>query len=110
MEPTQNRSTRAKRYARFLRELIGLHPKLFATSVGGAFLFALCTVASSIAIRWVIDNVVVPRFEEGDVATSTVVAGCAFVIVIGVLRAVGVVIRRGFSHITMWRSADYNPN
>jgi ABC-type multidrug transport system fused ATPase/permease subunit len=90
----------------FLREIVSLHPKLFATSVAGASLFALCTVASSVVIRWVIDHIVVPRFEEGDVATSTVVAGCAFIIGIGLLRAVGVVVRRGFAHMTQWRIAE----
>ncbi len=66
-------------------------PKTFAIAVGGASVYALCTVASSIVIRWVIDHVIVPRFEEGDVAVATVVTGCALIIGVGVLRAIGVV-------------------
>jgi ABC-type multidrug transport system fused ATPase/permease subunit len=105
-ETTEPRFERARRYARFLREIVGLHPKLFAVSVAGASLFALCTVASSIVIRWVIDHVVVPRFEDGAVTTATVVTGCALIIGIGLLRAIGVVIRRGFAHMTQWRIAE----
>ena len=89
-----------------MRELVRLHPPLFVVAVLGAFLFALCTVASSIAIEWVIDHVIVPRFEEGDVAVSTVVTGCALIIGIGVLRATGVVIRRSFAGMTQWRIAE----
>jgi len=106
IDQTAQRFRRARGYATFLNTIIRLHPKLFAASVAGASIFALCTVASSIAIRWVIDNIIIPRFEDGHVATSTVVAGCALVIGIGVLRAIGVVIRRGFAHATQWRIAE----
>jgi ABC-type multidrug transport system fused ATPase/permease subunit len=100
------RFVRGRRYANFVRELVRLHPRVFLTAVGGAFLFALCTVASSIAIQWVIDHVIVPRFDEGGVAVATVVTGCALVIGIGVLRATGVVIRRSFAGIAQWRIAE----
>ncbi len=93
-------------YVRFVRRIVALHPRLFVTAVSGAFVFALCTVASSVAIRWVIDHVVVPRFEEGSVATSTVVTGCSLIIGIGVLRAAGVVVRRSFAGLTQWRIAE----
>jgi ATP-binding cassette subfamily B protein len=103
---SERRMVRMRRYARFIRSIVGLHPKLFAVAVSGAFLFALLTVASSIAVRWVIDNVVVPRFDEGSVATSTVVTGCALIVGIGVFRAVGVVFRRVFAGMTQWRIAQ----
>ena len=51
---------------------VRLHPRPFAIAVSGAAVFALCTVASSVAVRWVIDHVIVPRFEEGSVAAGTV--------------------------------------
>jgi ABC-type multidrug transport system fused ATPase/permease subunit len=98
--------SRARAYVGFLRSVIGLHPKLFGVSVAGASLFAVCTVASSIVIQWVIDEVVVPRFEQGDVATSTVVTGCVLIIGVGLLRAIGVVIRRSFGHMNNWRVAE----
>ena len=63
-------------------------------------MFALCTVASSIAVQWVIDHVIVPRFEEGAVARRhRRQPACALIIGIGLLRAIGVVIRRTFAGI-----------
>src|SRR5215204_3230004 len=83
-----------------------LHPRLFAVAVAGASVFALCTVASSFAVRWVIDHVILPRFEEGSVATGTVVAGCSLIIGIGVVRAFGVIVRRSYAGMTQWRVAE----
>src|SRR5262245_53130858 len=105
-ETSQERSRRAREYAAFVRAMVRRQPKTFAIAVGGAFVYALCTVASSIVIRWVIDHVIVPRFEEGDVAVATVVTGCALIIGVGVLRAIGVVVRRSFAGITQWRIAQ----
>ena len=62
-------------------KLTAQYGTLFVIAVAGAFVFALCTVASSIAVQWVIDEVILPRFEEGRVATSTVVAGCLLVFI-----------------------------
>lgn len=100
---------RLRSYASFLRAIIGLHPKPFSIAVGGAFLFALCTVASSVAVEWNIDNVIVPRFDETDgagVAIGTVVLGGLAIIGIGLLRIVGVILRRSFAGVTEWRVAE----
>ena len=105
-EIAQRRSNRGREYAAFIRAMVARQPKTFAIAVGGASVYALCTVASSVVIRWVIDHVIVPRFEEGDVAVATVVTGCALIIGVGVLRAIGVVIRRSFAGITQWRIAQ----
>lgn len=83
-----------------------MSPGSFAGAVTGAVVFAVCTVASSIAVRWVIDEVILPRFETGDVATSTVVTGCLLIVGIGILRAAGVVMRRGLAGVTQWRVAE----
>ena len=102
-------STRRRRYASFVLSLVRLHPRHFTIAVAGAFLFALCTVASSVAVQWVIDHVIVPRFDldDGvDVTVSTVAAGCLAILVIGVLRIVGVITRRSFAGITQWRIAE----
>jgi ATP-binding cassette, subfamily B, bacterial len=85
---------------------IRLHPRPFALAVAGAAIFALCTVASSVAIQWVTDHVIVPRFEEGDVAAGTVAAGVGMIIVIGLVRAAGVVVRRTWAGKTQWRVAQ----
>ena len=84
---------RTRRNARFIVELVKVHPKLFLVAMGGAAVFALLTVASSFAIGRVIDDV-------------TVLAGLGLVIGIGVLRAVAIVVRRSYASITMWRVAQ----
>jgi ATP-binding cassette subfamily B protein len=105
VEPTR-RFDRARRGLHLIVSMVRLHPRLFVVAVAGASVFALCTVASSYAVRWVIDNVILPRFEEGSVATGTVVAGCTLVIGIGVVRAFGVIVRRSFAGMTQWRIAE----
>ena len=82
-----------------------LHPRPFAVAVLGAAVFALGTVGSSIAVQWVTDNVIVPRFERGEVATGTLLAGVGLIIAIGLIRAAGVVVRRTWAGKTQWRVA-----
>lgn len=89
-----------------MRHHVMVHPRLFFIAVAGAAVFAICTVASSGAIRWVIDNVIIARFDEGGVATSTVVAGSVLVIGIGLVRAAGVVVRRTWAGKAQWRTAQ----
>jgi ATP-binding cassette subfamily B protein len=90
--------------------MLSLHPRPFAIAFSGAAVFALATVASSFAIRWVIDNVIIVRFEEGDVATGAVITGFSMIIGIGLVRAVGVVFRRAFASMGMWRVAQTYTN
>jgi ABC-type multidrug transport system fused ATPase/permease subunit len=86
--------------------MVRMKPKLFGIAVAGAAVFAVLTVASSFAISWVIDQVVLPRFEDGEVAVSTVAAGIALVLGIGVVRAIAIVVRRSYASITQWRVAQ----
>ena len=110
-------ASRFRRNLLLIRSMLSLHPRPFALSFAGAAVFALATVASSFAIRWVIDNVVVPRFSgddgasgDGTVATSTIVTGVAMIIGIGLVRAVGVVFRRAYASQGMWRVAETYTN
>jgi hypothetical protein len=86
--------------------MVSLKPKLFATAVAGAAVFALLTVASSFAFSWVIDNVVIPRFEEGDVELANFLTGIGLIIGIGLVRSVAIVVRRSYASITQWRVAQ----
>ena len=90
--------------------MLSLHPKPFVIAFSGAAVFALATVASSFAIRWVIDNVIVVRFEEGDVTSAAVITGFSLIIGIGLIRGVGVVFRRAFASMGMWRVAQTYTN
>ena len=85
-----------RRNAAFILALVRVHPKDFLIAVSGAAVFAVCTIASSFAVGWVIDNVIMPRFEEGEVAVDTVLIGIGMIIGIGVVRAMGVIVRRSF--------------
>ena len=90
--------------------MLSLHPRSFVFSFAGAAVFALATVVSSFAIRWVIDNVILPRFEDGQVAVGTFFAGIGMIIGIGLVRAIGVVFRRAFASAGMWRVAETYTN
>jgi ATP-binding cassette subfamily B protein len=79
---------------RTIVSMVRLHPRPFAIAVGGAAIFAVATVASSWALGWVTDEVIVPRFEEGEVARSTVLAGLGLVVGIGLVKAGGIIQRR----------------
>ena len=89
-----------------LKVLVRYEPRSFAIAVSGAAVYALCTVASSFAIGWTIDNVIIAYFDKGSLAPSRFVIGASMVVGIGVTRAVGVVVRRSFAGITEWNVAS----
>ena len=81
------------------------HRRSFAIAVSGASTYAICTVLSAFAVRHVIDGAIAPRFDEGRVATGSVIAAMILITAVGFVRAVGVVTRRSFAGITEWRAA-----
>lgn len=89
-----------------LRTLLGLHPRLFVIAISAASVFALCTVASSIVLRWVTDEVIVPRFDDGRVAVGTVITGLVMVVGVGVVRAAAVIVRRTWAGRGQFRVAE----
>jgi ABC-type multidrug transport system fused ATPase/permease subunit len=103
VSPTAPRLVQA---AQLVRALVRGHKKLFATAVGGAAVFASCTIASAVVVKAITDRVVTPRFEEGTVATGTVVAVLGTLIGLGLVRAVGVIVRRSFAGRTSWRVTE----
>lgn len=97
---------RLKEAAQLLRRVIVFHPKLFTIAVTGAAVFAVCTVASSVGLRWMIDKVILVRFERGEIDVSALIFGSIIVVGIGILRAIGVVIRRSYAGKTEWRTCE----
>lgn len=83
-----------------------MHPRTFAVAVAGATVYAAATLASAFVLRWVIDHAIVPRFEQGHVATATVVGGVAAIVVTGLVKSVGVVVRRSFAGKAQWRASS----
>ena len=92
--------------AKLVNQIVRFHPRLFVIAVSGAALFAICTVASSIGLKWVIDRVILVRFEKGEIDLAALIAGSVIVIGIGLLRALGVVVRRSFAGRTEWRTCE----
>ncbi|MGA9275734.1 ABC transporter ATP-binding protein [Ilumatobacter sp.] len=110
MTITRPRFARLKRNWMLIRSMLALHPRSFVLSFIGATVFAVATVASSFAIRWMIDHVILPRFDDGEVAVSTFLFGAGLIIGIGLLRAVGVVLRRAYASTGMWQVAESYTN
>ena len=98
--------SRLREAARLIKIIVKFHPKLFTIAVTGAAVFAICTVGSSIGVRWMVDRVILPRFKEGQLDTTAFVIGACLVIGVGLLRAGGVVVRRSFAGKTEWRTAE----
>jgi len=89
-----------------VRDLLKFHPRIFAIAVAGASVYAVCTVASSFGVSYLVDHVILPRFETGKIDFRVYLIGAAIVIGIGLLRAFGVVIRRSFAGISNWRTVE----
>ena len=89
-----------------VRDLLRFHPRIFAIAVGGASIYAVCTVASSFGVAYLVDQVILPRFETEMIDAGVYFIGAAIVIGIGLLRAFGVVVRRSYAGISNWRTVE----
>ena len=84
--------------------LVTMHPKPFFTGVFGAMVYAAATVGSSWVLGRVVDDVIRPRFEQGDVAVGTVVGGALAIFAVGIAKALGIVTRRVGATIAKYRA------
>ena len=69
-------------------------------------MYAFCTVAASWVVRWLIDDVIVERFEEGSLDRAALLAGIGLLLLLAVVRAVGVVVRRTWAGKAQWGVAE----
>ncbi len=69
-------------------------PREFAVGGVGAFLFAAMTIVSAFVIGWIMDSVLLPAVDTGEVAVATLAAAAALVIGVATARAVGITLRR----------------
>jgi ABC-type multidrug transport system fused ATPase/permease subunit len=97
---------RLRQAFQLIRALVRYHKRTFFTAVGGAAVFAACTVLSAMVVRLIIDEVINPRFNDGSVALHKVVLVLGTLIVIGFVRAAGVVVRRTWAGRTTWRVTE----
>jgi ABC-type multidrug transport system fused ATPase/permease subunit len=77
---------------------VRLHPRPFALSVIGAFVFAVGTVGVTVALGRATDEVLRPAFRGG-VASSTMWYWVAAVLALSFLRAAGIGVRRYYSGV-----------
>ncbi|MFV1960393.1 MAG: ABC transporter ATP-binding protein [Acidimicrobiia bacterium] len=69
-------------------------PREFAVGGAGAILFAVMTIASSFVVGWIMDSVLLPSVDAGEVASATLAAAAALIIGVSSARAVGITLRR----------------
>jgi ABC-type multidrug transport system fused ATPase/permease subunit len=69
-------------------------PREFAVGGVGAILFAAMTIVSSFVIGWIMDSVLLPAVDTGEVAMATLAGAAALVIGVSIARAVGITLRR----------------
>ena len=89
-----------------LRQLLKFHPRPFLIAVAGASVYAVCTVASSFGLGYVVDHVIIPRYQTDLIDRHTFLIASFIVIGIGLLRAVGVVVRRSYAGISHWSTSE----
>lgn len=97
---------RLRRAVRLLVTLVSYRPRTFAIAVGGAAVYAFCTVAASWVVRWLIDDVIVERFDEGRLDRGALAAGIGLLLLLAIVRAVGVVVRRTWAGKAQWGVAE----
>jgi len=100
--PKTNRFVQAKN---LMKALVSFHTGYFVIAVCGAAVFAIATVASSYGVKLLIDNVILPSFASGNVGIRTWLGASLVVVIIGVIRAGGVVVRRSFAGKVEWTTA-----
>lgn len=89
---------------RLLRRYVRRQPLVFSISVVGAVLYAGAVVGSTIVLGRVTNIVLVPTFETGRVATSTIVWSGVALLAVGLLRASSVMFRRYMAAMLTFRS------
>jgi ABC-type multidrug transport system fused ATPase/permease subunit len=77
---------------------IRAHPKPFAISLAGAFVFAVGSIAVTVALGRITDRVIRPAFHGG-VPASTVWLAVAVILALAGVRAAGIGIRRYYSGV-----------
>jgi ABC-type multidrug transport system fused ATPase/permease subunit len=103
---TSDDDRRLRRAIRLVVTLVSYRPRTFLVAVGGAAVYAFCTVAASWVVRWLIDDVIVERFEVGRLDRATLLAGIGLLLLLAVVRAVGVVVRRTWAGKAQWGVAE----
>jgi ABC-type multidrug transport system fused ATPase/permease subunit len=74
--------------------------------MSGAAVFAVCTVGSSWLLRWIIDEVIIRRFDTDTFSISQTLTAVGLLLGLSLIRACGVIVRRSFAGRAQWRTAQ----
>jgi len=74
--------------------------------MSGAAVFAICTVGSSWLLRWIIDEVIIRRFDTDTFSISRTLTAVGLLMGLSLIRACGVIVRRSFAGRAQWRTAQ----
>ncbi|MFA9446521.1 ABC transporter ATP-binding protein [Egicoccus sp. AB-alg6-2] len=77
-------------------------PKPFAWGMAGSTVFAGMTVASSLVLGWVTDNVILPSFAAGETDRGLLVTAVAAIVGVATLKAIGVFGRRYGAYVAQY--------
>jgi ATP-binding cassette subfamily B protein len=78
-------------------------PWTFGVAIVGSAVYGLMTVAAAYVIGRVTDEIVVPAFADGDIATGGMWAGGLAIVGVGVIKAAGIVVRRYYAGLGGFR-------
>ncbi len=94
MVPTDPGRSLVRRGLVVIRHTLRGAPKAFTYGIGGAAIYATMTVAASIVLGRVTDQVILPAFAAGEVDRGALVLAVAAIVGVALFKAVGVVGRR----------------
>jgi ABC-type multidrug transport system fused ATPase/permease subunit len=90
------------RGVRIIASYVRMHPLPFAISLVGGVLYSGATVASTVVLGRVTDEIIYPAFQGG-VSSATLWAGVAALVCVVAIRAGSIVVRRYFAGMTSYR-------
>ncbi|GAA2847136.1 ABC transporter ATP-binding protein [Streptosporangium fragile] len=76
---------------------------IFAAAALSSTLYGVMTVASAWALGWATENLVLPAFQRGEIATGTMLLGTFLILGTALLKALGVSGRRYFAGVMQYR-------
>jgi ABC-type multidrug transport system fused ATPase/permease subunit len=93
-----------RRGGRLILRSLRAHPLPHSLAIIGANVYALAVVAWTIVLGRVVDDVIIPAFEEGRPSAGTVIGASVAVFTVGVIRSIGTLSRRMFLAIAQYRT------
>ena len=78
-------------------------PRIFGIALIGSVLFGSMTVGNAWVLGRVTENLIAPAFARGDVTAGALWSGAALIVAVSMLKAVGIVLRRLFGGIMVYR-------